>query len=324
MPQGGTYRDASIASSQDYSQDTWDQYIYDYNVVQYINGVPHVLQVKNPNYQANLPSAPAAAPTTRTQSPSHAVAGPSSVNSPAPQPPHLQFNFNTIGRPIHAMIGRCRLPGNIIWASGISASGQVQVTSYCTFAASYGAPIDPTEDVSIVRMWANGTLFYDVAVGGFLPPSNLDIASMSALEAAVSLSTVYLGSEGQTADPIIVDDKGADVTPGFRGQRYIVWPLFPLAVAGNSVPNINVEWEPTDGNRLRVADVFVKMGARFGLTVECDGITDLCDGCVVSSDKSLRQFFNQHRAPYNYQIIDRPDGSILLVRRRLQVIGASI
>ncbi len=303
-----------------YSAGGQEPYILNYDFYQVINGVRYVSYQANPQ-QGHTSPAP---PTAQSRAPAHTVVGPSSVNRSAPIPPHLQFNFNTIGRAIPAVIGRHRAAGNIIWARGISASGQLgAVSSLCTFAASYGSPIDPTEDVSIARLWANGTLLYDVTLGGLQYPSLLDPYAMALLQNALDLKTVYTGTEAQAADPIIIDDKGVAATPAFRGQRYIVWTLFPLGVSGNSVPNINIEWVRVDGERLRVADIFVKLGAKSGLTVVCENIDDMCDGCVIAGDKSFRQFCDQHRGPYNYQIIDRPDGSILLVRRRLQVLGAS-
>lgn len=239
--------------------------------------------------------------------------------SPTGTAPSLQFFFNTIGKPIFRMIGKCRLPGQIIWAQGINSSGDVLTTAFCTFAAAYGAPIDVNEDVSIGRMWANGTLFYDVAQGGTLQVPSIASDVQGYLNFSVANMFSYRGDEAQLPDPEIVADKGADLTPAFRGLRYCVFPKFPLAIAHNTMPNINIEWVPSDGNRISVADVFVKLGALKGLSVQCQNIDDLCDGCVITSDKSFKQFCDQHRAIYNFQVVDQNDGSILLVRRNLAI-----
>jgi hypothetical protein len=72
--------------------------------------------------------------------PSSATAPPS---QPSPTPVHLQFSANTIGTPAPLIWGRCRTAGQIIWAAGIDAENSVIDTSYLTFAASYGEPVDP-------------------------------------------------------------------------------------------------------------------------------------------------------------------------------------
>ena len=186
-----------------------------------------------------------------------------------------------------------------------------------TFAACYCAPLIPGEDVSISRIWSFGTLIYDVNNGGVIPPENVDDATIAYLETCLANLVVYPGDEAQLPNPLIQADKGADVTNAFRGFRYVVFVDFPLLIANNSVPNINIEW--TAPARLNVSDVFTLLGAVEGLTVVCEGIDDKCDNFVITSDQSFQQIAQSHAALYNYQVLDRPDGSILLSRNVLSV-----
>ncbi len=56
------------------------------------------------------------------------------------------------------------------------------------------------------------------------------------------------------------------------------------------------------------------LGDDEGLNVTVEGMDDVtCTGAIISSDKTLKQFFQQHSAPLNYQIVD--GDPIRLVRR---------
>ena len=238
-------------------------------------------------------------------------------NFGAPPPAHVQFFFNTIGQVVFRSIGQVRLPGQIIWAQGINASGDLLTSSFLTFAANYCAPIIPGEDVFISRMWSFGTLIYDISNGGVIPPGNVDDTTVAYLENCLSNLVIYPGDEAQLPDPLIQADKGVGVTPDYRGFRYVVFPQFPLLVANNAVPNVNIEWTPNYSLPLNLADIFILLGASQGLNVSCEGIDDTCDNFICTTDESFQQVAQRHRALYNYQIIDRPDGSILLSRRQL-------
>jgi hypothetical protein len=235
---------------------------------------------------------------------------------PTPPPAQVQFFFNTIGQTIFRSIGTCRLPGQIIWAQGINASGDLLSSSFLTFAACYCAPFVPGENVTITRMWSFGTLIYDVSRGGVVPPGNIDDTTLQYLENCLANLVIYPGDEAQLPNSLIQADKGVNLTNAFRGMRYVVFYQFPLLVANNTVPNINIEWTLSlpSGTSLLVADIFVIIGASQGIVVETDGIDDTCDNFICTSDESFMQIAQRHRAIYNYQIIDRPDGSVLLKR----------
>jgi hypothetical protein len=259
---------------------------------------------------------PIPAPTNPSISTPNGPVDPTKLpNFAAPPPAHVQFFFNTIGQVIFRAIGQVRLPGQIIWTQGINASGDLLTSSFCTFAAVYCAPIVPGENVSITRIWSFGTLIYEN--GNVIPPGNVDDTTVAYLENCLANLVVYPGDEAQLPDPLIQADKGVGVTPAYRGFRYVVFPQFPLLVANNAVPNVNIEWTPNYPLPLNIAQIFTLLGASQGLTVTCEGIDDLCDNFICTTDESFQQIAQRHRALYNYQIIDRPDGSILLSRRQL-------
>jgi hypothetical protein len=57
------------------------------------------------------------------------------------------------------------------------------------------------------------------------------------------------------------------------------------------------------------------LAAERGVNLVTENIDDVCFGLVISSDKSLSQFLQQHAQPYNYEIID--GDPVRLVRREV-------
>lgn len=245
-----------------------------------------------------------------------------------PPPPHLQFSAAAIGTPIFLAHGRCKLPGQIIWALGIDASHDVVDSSLLTFAAAYCEPIDPNESVRIQGMWANGTQFYDYDQGGILQVANLDSVNQSMLNTCIANIEIHLGTETQQPSATMASYLGAANVPGYRGLRYIVFADFPLIVANNSVPNIIVEWRPTSGGLKNVADEMTLLIEHVNLRSETapvfaaptiTGIDDLCYGLTVTDQGSLIDHLGKHRNIYNFQI---KEADPVAVKRR--VVGGSL
>jgi hypothetical protein len=263
--------------------------------------------------------APAPTPTPSVSTPTPAA---------PPPPPHLQFSAGVVGSPLFLAHGRCKLPGQVIWALGIDASHDVVDTSLLTFAAAYCEPIDPTEAVRIQTMWANGTLFYDYDQGGLLQVANLDSVNQQYLQACIANIEIYTGTETQQPSPTMKSYLGAANVPAYRGLRYIVFNDFPLIVANNSVPNIVVEWRPTSDGLLNVSDEMTKLIEHVNLRSESSpvfgtptitDIDDLCYGLTITDQSSLIDHFGKHRNIYNCQI--KEANPIEVVRR---AVGSSL
>lgn len=251
------------------------------------------------------------------------TAGPvSTAPAPTPAPPHLQFSANAIGTPIMLLYGTCRPPGQIIWAAGVDATSNALDTSYLTFCASYGEPIDPGEAIRIQRMWANGTLFYDYALNHtqVQTVANLTPGEQAALQNCYDNMVFHAGGPGELPDPIMEDYLGVGNVPAYRGLRTIVFPDLPLAVSGNSVPNISVEFKRTDTDLVNVSDVLgafiAAYLARIGYTatVQIDNIDDQATGFVVQNGTALDVLIGESAA-YRYQILD--GDPIRIVRRQV-------
>lgn len=158
--------------------------------------------------------------------------------------PQFQFVFDTIGQTIIRSIGHCRLPLRIIWAQGIEASGDTTTSSTISFAAALCAPIDPEELGSVVGLAAGGSVLYDSGGGGIIIPDGMTPETAALLTTAINNIVIYPGDEAQEPAPLIVADKGADVTNAFRGIRYIIFPGWPLDAGIPS--NLSIQWTRTN------------------------------------------------------------------------------
>jgi hypothetical protein len=194
-------------------------------------GIP--VYAVNPNYQAP-PSvtAPASTGATTTQQ--------------TTAPPHFQFTFDTIGSTIFRSIGHCRLPLRFIWVKGVNFSGTVTASPTITFAAALCAPIDPSEEGQVAIMYSGDNVIYNPDEGGVIAPEGLSSEDAAALTASLNGAIIYPGDEVQLPAPLIVADKGADVTNAFRGIRYIIFELFPTNVLSGGGGGISIVFQRTN------------------------------------------------------------------------------
>lgn len=195
-------------------------------IVNYGNG-PQTTTVRNPQYNPNY--------------------GTGNINNNITStviPPSYQITFDTIGQTIYRSIGHCRLPLRMIWAQGIVASGSTTTSPTLTFAAALCAPIDPTEEGQVAVIFQGSNAIYDPDQGGIIAPDGLSVEDAAALANSLNNAVVYPGDEAQQPAPLIVADKGANLTNAFRGLRYIIFPLFPLKISMGT--GLSVQWQRTN------------------------------------------------------------------------------
>lgn len=150
-----------------------------------------------------------------------------------PRLSELHITASTEGAPIPRIYGRVRLGGQVIWATdfeeevvtsgggGIGGKGLGGSASTRTYRyyANFAVALAEGEISGIGRMWADGR--------------EIDRSQIT--------HRVYLGSETQDADSLIVAHEGADHAPAFRGTAYVVFERLPLEDFGNRVPQLSFE-----------------------------------------------------------------------------------
>lgn len=156
----------------------------------------------------------------------------------------------TYGVAIVEIDGTMRAAGNIIWTSGIrevvnvtteevgggkgGGGGQEVTTTTYTYNVDLAIGLCEGEIVGVRRIWANGTLIYNVGAGA-------DTATLIASNQNAQNIRFYTGNESQLADPTIEAALGAGNVPGYRGLAYAVFTHLQLAPYGNAIPNLEFE-----------------------------------------------------------------------------------
>ena len=186
---------------------------------------------------------------------------PDPIVTEGPRLGDLSVSASVYGKAIPVGYGTIRMPGNMLWTSGIRevenrqetgggkggalggapAQEQVTYTYFASFAHAFAE--GPAEDV--IRIWADSHLIYDKSSG------------TSATVRMNGLSfKFYEGSETQTPNGTIEADKGVGQVPAHRGLCYIVFESLPLEKFGNRIPNITAEiaFAAQGANQLRFSD----------------------------------------------------------------------
>lgn len=133
------------------------------------------------------------------------------------------------GLPIAQVYGRCRVGGQVIWASDFqettSTSGggkggpkSPKTTAY-SYSVSLAVALCEGEIQTVGRVWADGE---EVA------RDDLNLR-------------IYTGTHDQLPDPAMEAVEGAGMVPAYRGTAYVVMENLSLEAFGNRVPQFSFE-----------------------------------------------------------------------------------
>lgn len=153
--------------------------------------------------------------------------------------PRLQdrtMQQSSYGAQIPLAFGSVRLAGNVIWPADFnvieheaseSSKGGPETVTY-SYSANFAILLCEGEIAGIGRVWMNKKLMYDPNAAVTTDP-------------AIVGMTVYLGTETQEPDPLMVATDGS--APAYRGWAYIVFEELELTSSGfgNRIPNVEVE-----------------------------------------------------------------------------------
>lgn len=172
----------------------------------------------------------------------------------------LTVSSSAYGAVIPQTWGRTRLPGNLIWSTGLveyeettgdkMKGGEFINYKYkASFAMAFC--LGPVDEVS--RIWADGQLVFDntstdertSAQFDGTDANTLDKARQRDFSSTVSVPGLrfrfYKGAEDQLPDPSVIAKEGEANAPAHRGLCYIVFEDAPLERFGNRIPNVSAE-----------------------------------------------------------------------------------
>ncbi len=174
----------------------------------------------------------------------NAIFGSSHIKGPRLE--NLKIQDSTYGKSIPVVYGNARIAGNVIWCSdlietlssdqvggkGGSSSASVQRASYAVdLAVAIGMGMSGVSIGSIRTIWADSKIIYSDGKW------NANI---------VTDAEFYLGTETQTASPLMEGYLGAGNVPAYRGIAYVAFHRLQLANFGNRLPNMTFECYPAD------------------------------------------------------------------------------
>jgi hypothetical protein len=192
------------------------------------------------------------------------------------------------GKMIPFGYGTVRVAGNVIWAaeieeeketttqnSGGKGIGATQKTTNVTWTyyASFAVAFGEGPAFKINKIWADTKVIYE-NFGG---------------TAQGDLFRFYSGDEDQKPDPLIVEAKGAENTPAYRGLCYAVFERLNLRDFGNRIPSITAEitYEGTTNSGTIDDGILVTEGETTGVPLALDiMVADYTRGVVYTQRES--------------------------------------
>ncbi|MEP9359331.1 phage tail protein [Sphingomonas sp. KR3-1] len=163
----------------------------------------------------------------------------------------LKLQTSSYGTQIPKLFGTMRVAGSVIWATDLAehrtresgGKGQASTTTY-SYSASLAVALSARPILGVGRIWADGQLLRGAA-GDFKARTGFRL---------------YLGSEDQPADPLIVAAEGAGQAPAHRGIAYAVFEDLELGPWGNRIPSLTFEVE-ADAAPVAAGDIALALGA---------------------------------------------------------------
>ncbi len=164
----------------------------------------------------------------------------------------LTVQTSSYGEPIARVYGTMRLPGNVVWSSGLKETrsekteggggkggGQKVTTVTFTYSSSFAVVLSGREISDVGRIWADGKLLRDsagkLASGGML--------------------RIYKGTDFQNADPLLEALEGQANVNAFRDLAYVVFDDLELAEYANRIPNLTFEVIADVGGNIALSSV---------------------------------------------------------------------
>ena len=156
------------------------------------------------------------------------------IGSPRREGPRLKelaISTSSYGQPIPAIYGAARVPGTVIWATGLKedretsggGKGKPKTTTY-NYSVSLALALSSRPIQSVGRIWADGHL---------LRGSAGDLKTAGTLR-------IHTGHADQMPDPLLAAAIGARC-PAYRGCAYVVFEDLALEDFGNRIPALSFE-----------------------------------------------------------------------------------
>lgn len=206
------------------------------------------------------------------------MAGQDEGASPPIRFPNTIAADSQYGSPIGRHYGTMRVTGQVIYGKAIEelnssaaqgfGGGQRRTQEGYAYYGNFIVSLGAGPAVDVLRIWADSKLIYDVTGSGVGPSAPVAFR-------------FYGGTEDQVADPMLVDEDGADAC-AHRGQVLLAFEHMALANYGNRYPNIAAE---------------VNFGEETVTTVSWDSVNT--SGSVLAEPSAVLIDYSREEAIFN-------------------------
>jgi len=232
----------------------------------------------------------------------------------------LTVQTSAYGEPVLRVYGTMRLPGNVIWSSGLKetrsentesgggkGSQQNVTTVTYSYSASFAVALSGRKISDVGRVWADGKLLRDaagnIAVGGEM--------------------RIYHGAGLQKADPMIEATEGLANVNGFTDLAYVVFENLALAEYANRIPNLTFEVIADEGGEILLSSIVADICQLSHVqSYEASDLNQMVGGYMIPGPMKSRAALEELAQIYHFDVIEQEDN--LLFRRLGRLPDAAI
>lgn len=227
----------------------------------------------------------------------------------------LTVQTSAYGAPISRVYGTMRLPGNVVWSSGLKETrtekteggggkgGEQKVTTVTfSYSASFAVTLSGREISDVGRIWADGKLLRDsagrLAVGGAL--------------------RIYKGTDFQKADPLIEALEGQSNVNGFRSLAYVVFDDLELGEYANRIPNLTFEVIADAGGEILLSSIISDICELARVpTHDTSDLAQMVGGYMIPGPMKSRSAIEELAQIYHFDVVEQENSLLFRTLNRV-------
>ena len=224
----------------------------------------------------------------------------------------LTVQTSAYGEPISRVYGTMRLPGNVVWSSGLKETrtekteggggkggGQKVTTVTYSYSSSFAVVLSGREISDVGQIWADGKLLRnsagDLAAGGEL--------------------RIYKGTDFQDADPMIEALEGQNNVNAFRNLAYVVFEGLELGEYANRIPNLTFEVIADVSGDIALSDIISDICQLSGVpSYDASDLNQRVGGYMIPGPMKSRSAIEELSQIYHFDVVEQEES---LIFRRL-------
>ncbi|WP_417624776.1 phage tail protein [Paremcibacter congregatus] len=245
----------------------------------------------------------------------------SSHTQEGPRLNDLTVQTSSYGVAIPRVYGTLRLPGNVVWSSGLKETRQeasestggkgggatVKTVTY-SYTVSFAVVLSGREIHDVGQIWADGKLLRDGA-------------GKLAVDGAVR---IYTGQPGQQPDPVIEALEGQENVNAFQGRAYVVFEDLALGEYANRIPNMTFEVVGDATGDVALAIIVSDICRLSDLSaIDVSALDQRVAGYMIPGPVQSRRALEELAQIYHFDMVEQLEGLVFrpLGRPAVQMIA---